>query len=119
MGRLVYAGSSSDTYRLDDRLLLHLELAIAAKFRVGDAFAFTLDGDHVPAGTGYHVLWMHPAITLQFRYSGDRRALAVNPAWVAELVGAASTEGGMRILPERAAGGASRSPARSRPPIYG
>ena len=100
MGRLIYAGSQSDSYRLDDRLLLHLELALAAKFRLGDAFAFTLEGEQVPAGSGYHVLWMHPSIALHFRYDGDRRSIRVNPAWVAALVASASSDAGLRIVPE-------------------
>ncbi|MBO9627712.1 MAG: ATP-dependent DNA ligase [Microbacterium sp.] len=113
MGRLIYAGSPSDSYRVDDRLLLHLELAIAAKFRLGDSFAFTIDGDHAP-GSGYHVLWMHPSISLQFRYDGDRRALAVNPSWVSALVSSASTDGGLRIVPEPGS-----APAAAPRPIYG
>ena len=100
MGRFSYAGSPGDTYRIDDRVLAHLELAIAAKFRLGDSFAFTLDGDHVPAGTGYRVLWMHPSIGLQFRYDSDRSAIAVNPGWVALLISQASTEAGLRVMPE-------------------
>ena len=106
MGRLIYAGSPNDSYRLDDRLLAHLELAIAAKFRLGDSFAFTLEGDQVPAGSGYHVLWMHPSISLQFRYDGERRTIAINPTWVGDLVAAASSDAGMRIVPEAAGPGA-------------
>lgn len=121
MGRLTYAGSPSDTYRLDDRSLAHLELAIAAKFRLGDSFAFTLEGDQVPAGKGYHVLWMHPAIEIQFRYDGDRQAIPLNPAWVGDLVSAASTDAGLRIVPEPSgpSAGAVPGPQGGRPPIYG
>lgn len=118
MGRLIYAGSPSDSYRLDDRVLAHLELAIGAKFRLGDSFAFTLEGDQVPAGSGYHVLWMHPSISLQFRYDVERRTIPINPAWVAELVAAASAEFGLRIVPEPPGpGGMPPKPAPK--PIYG
>ncbi|HWL02570.1 MAG TPA: ATP-dependent DNA ligase [Microbacteriaceae bacterium] len=118
MGRLIYAGSPSDTYRIDDRVLAHLELAIGVKFRLGGSFAFTLDGDDVPSGTGYRVLWMHPSISLQFRYEGDRAALAVNPAWVGQLVASASTEGGLRIVPEPE-GPNLPAPSSGPKPIYG
>lgn len=119
MGRLVYAGAPNDAYRLDDRLLAHLELAIGTKFRLGDSFAFTIDGDAVPSGTGYRVLWMHPSIALQFRYDGDRSLIALNPAWVSLLVASASSEAGLRILAEPdgphlpAAGGTARAEGTS------
>ena len=99
MGRLVYAGAV-ESYKIDDRVLAHLELAIGAKFRLGDSFAFTIDGDVVPSGKGYRVLWMHPSISLQFRYDKERSSIAINPAWVGVLVSSASTEGGLRIVPE-------------------
>ena len=102
MGRFIYAGSPNDSYRLDDRVLAHLELAIGAKFRLGHSFAFTLEGDDLRAGVGYHMLWMHPSISLQFRYDGDRAAIAVNPGWVGALIGSASSEGGLRLVPEPA-----------------
>jgi hypothetical protein len=121
MGRLIYADSQSDVYRLDDRLLAHLELAIGAKLRLGDAFAFTIDASHVPAGIGYHVLWIHPAISLQFRYDGERQSIPMNAAWIAELVAVASTEGGLRLLAEPDASGprAKRDAPAGPRPIYG
>lgn len=127
MGRLIYAGSPGDTYRIDDRTLAHLELAIGAKFRLGDSFAFTLEGDDVPSGTGYRVLWMHPSISLQFRYDADRAAMAINPAWVAQLISSASSEGGLRITPEpdrprvsdAPRTGTDGSAAGGQKPIYG
>jgi len=121
MGRFVYAASASDAYPLDDRLLAHLELAIGTKFRLGDSFALTLDGDHVPAGIGYHVLWMHPSISLQFRYDADRRRIRINPAWVAALVASASSDAGLRLVREQdlpASGGAAPSGGGPRP-LYG
>lgn len=116
MGRFIYAGSASDTYRIDDRTLAHLELAIGAKFRVGTSFAFTLDGDDVPSGVGYRVLWMHPSMSLQFLYDKDRSAIALNPAWVAALISAASTDAGLRMVPEP--DGLSM-PVSAPRPIYG
>ena len=121
MGRLIYADSPNDAYRLEDRLLAHLELAIGAKLRLGDAFAFTIDREHVPAGIGYHVLWMHPSISLQFRYEGDRQQIPLNSAWVADLVAIASTEGGLRLIPEPdgPTGQGIRGQAPPPRPIYG
>jgi len=119
VGRLVYAGAPGDTYRIDDRALAHLELAIGAKFRLGDSFAFTIDGGDAPPGRGYRVLWMHPSIPLQFGYDDARATIAINPTWVSALVSAASTEAGLRIVPEP--DGPSLPPAGAPPPkpIYG
>ncbi len=100
MGRFIYAEGPNESYRIDDRPLAHLELAIAAKFRRHDAFAFTLEGDQIPAGKGRHVLWMHPGIAVQFQYDGDRRTIPVNPTWVEALVAAASDDRGLRLVEE-------------------
>ena len=112
MGRFMYGDTTGEVYRLDDRVLAHVELAIGGQLRLGGAFPLTLEGEHVPAGRGRHVLWLHPAIAMQFRYTGDRRAIAINPAWVAGLSATAGAEHGMRIVPEPVA--TSRQPA-----IYG
>jgi len=104
MGRFLYGDMTGEVYRIDDRTLAHLELAIGAQLRLGGAFAFTLESEHVPSGRGRHVLWVHPAIAMQFRYGGDRRTIAINPAWVAGLAASAGGEQGMRIVPEPVAG---------------
>lgn len=120
MGRFVYAEALGETYRLDDRVLAHLELAVASKFRLEETFALTLDGDAVPSGTGYRVLWMHPSIALQFRYDSDRSRIAINPAWVAQLFGTTSADGVMRIVSEPDSPSLSAAPGdRPRPPLYG
>jgi len=110
MGRFIYAEGPNESYRLDDRVLAHLELAIGAKFRRNDSFAFTLEGDDIPAGKGRHVFWMHPSVAVQFQYDGDRRTIPVNPTWLDALISAASDDHGLRIVPEPAPGPASSGP---------
>lgn len=102
MGWFVYAEGPNESYRLDDRVVAHLELAIGVKLRRNESFAFTLVGDDIPAGRGRHVFWMHPAVAVQFQYDGDRSTIAVNPTWVEALVAAASDDHGLRIVAEPA-----------------
>lgn len=100
MGRFMYGDMPSDSYRMDDRTLAHVELAISAQLRLGNAFPFTLDGEHVPAGRGRHVLWLHPSIPIQFRYQADRRAIRINPRWVSSMSMSAGGDYGLRITAE-------------------
>ena len=83
---------------------------MSAQLRLGNSFPFTLEGDHVPAGRGRHVLWVHPAIPIQFRYQVDRRTIAINPHWVAGMATSAAGEQGLRILPEPPASEAKPGP---------
>ena len=108
----MYGDTAHEAYSVDDRTLAHIELAISSQLRLGGAFAFTLEREHVPAGRGRHVLWLHPAIPMQFRYQGDRRQISINPKWVAGLAAVAATDHGLRIVPEPAH-------TDTRTPIYG
>ncbi len=100
MGRFIYESAGGESHLIEDRVLAHLELAIATKFRRGESFAFTLHAGDLPAGTGQRVFWLHPSIPLQFAYEVDRRTIRIKPAWVEALTGAGYTEVGLRILPE-------------------
>ncbi|HWL59987.1 MAG TPA: ATP-dependent DNA ligase [Microbacteriaceae bacterium] len=112
MGRFIYGDTVNEAYRVDDRTLVHIEIAIGAQLRKGGAFAFTLDGEVVPAGRGRHVLWVHPAIPMQFRYQSERSGIRINPSWVADLAATAGSELGLRIIPEP-------SHTEARTPLYG
>jgi len=100
MGRFIYENTVGESFPVEDRVLAHLELAIAAKFRRGESFALTLTGNELPAGQGQRAFWMHPSVPLQFKYDADRRSIPLNPAWIAEMVATAFSDFGMRIVPE-------------------
>lgn len=114
MGRFMYGDTAHEAFTVDDRTLAHLELAISAQLRLGGAFPLTLEGEQVPAGRGRHVLWLHPAIPLQFRYQIDRRQIQINPRWVAAMTAVAGSEHGLRIVPEP-----THVEPKEREPIYG
>lgn len=114
MGRFIYGDTAHESYSIDDRTLAHLEFAISAQLRLGGAFALTMDGEHIPAGRGRHVLWLHPAIPMQFSYLSDRRRISINPRWVAAMTAAAGSEQGLRIVPEPAP-----TEPKEREPLYG
>lgn len=96
----MYGDTQYESYLVDDRTLAHLELAIASELRLGRSFALVLQGDQVPSGRGWHALWLHPAIPIQFKYQHDRRDMAINPRWVAAMAAGAAGEQGVRIVPE-------------------
>lgn len=102
MGRFVYESAGSESHPVEDRVLAHLELAIAAKFRRGESFAFTLGPAELPARTGRRVFWMHPSLPIQFVYDKPRDTVTLNPAWVEALVAAASADAGLQVVPEPA-----------------
>ena len=44
-------------------------------------------------------VWLHPAIPLHFQFS-DSAVPALNWNWIEELVRAANSPGGLRVIPE-------------------
>ena len=96
MGKLIY-GTMATSVELDDRVLAHLRMAIVTKLRRGEPFMFELE---MGEGIGRRTLWMHPSLPIQFVYDRGRDAAALNRAWVEALVVAASTEAGLRVVPE-------------------
>lgn len=99
MGYWNYDEATGNGYRLDDRVLLHLKIAIGVKFRRLESFVFTLHATELPSGRGRRVFWMHPSIPLEFTFESSAPQ-PVNPVWVERLVAAASTEEGLRVLRE-------------------
>jgi len=100
MGRWIYDDSQSEHYTIDDRTLMHLKLAIGTKFRRLESFLFTLHGPELPSGKGQRVFWMDPAVPIEFQFDSPESTLRLNLQWVDALVTAASSEGGLRIVPE-------------------
>ena len=96
MGRFSYDGKISVDF--DDRLLIHLQVVIAAKLRRGESFLFTwIDDDSV--GDGRTCIWVHPHALLSFKYFGKRSA-AINRAWVDQLMMTANSVAGLHVVPE-------------------
>jgi hypothetical protein len=97
MGKLIYGPGGGD-FEIEDRTLAHLQIVMIAKLRRSESFAFTWSAAR-DFGEGRTVLWMHPAQYLQFRYHGSRQP-AINRQWVEDLMAAANSVAGLRLVPE-------------------
>lgn len=97
MGLLLY-GPSEVEFAIDDRTLEHLRMVILNKFRRNEPFALL-----VPGGTGRDVIWLHPAIPVRFRFEADQ-APTLDRTWVEALILASYDAGGLRLIPQPAAG---------------
>lgn len=87
---------------LEDRTLTHVQLAITAKLRRGEPFAFTWRED-ASTGGGRTTVWIHAATSLIFKYLGSRSPV-INRAWVDALAFTANSPSGMYVVPEPAEG---------------
>ncbi|MEX1078554.1 MAG: ATP-dependent DNA ligase [Homoserinimonas sp.] len=97
MGKFIY-GTPSISVDFDDRVLAHLKVVILSKVRRGESFTFSWEYT-VAAGSGHSSIWIHPAIPLQFDFSGGREP-RLNRAWVEELVRLSNSAAGLRVTPE-------------------
>jgi len=95
MGQLLY-GSPPEVFELDDRALAHLQIVTIAKLRRSESFAFTVDG----AKGAQSMVWISPSSTLQFRLSSAVNQ--INRTWLDQLVEAANSASGLKVLPEPA-----------------
>jgi hypothetical protein len=93
LGKFVYVTGAVD---LDDRLLAHIRVVTFAKFRRRESFAFTYHYD-ASQGSGHTVVWMHPAIPVEFQIY---TRVTVNPDWVHALTLLADTPAGLYLAPE-------------------
>jgi hypothetical protein len=93
MGHLHY-GSPATSFEIDDRTLTHVELVVLAKLRRNESFALSVDG----AKGARQTLWINASSTLRFEL--DSAVTEINRVWLDELIDAANTTTGMRILPE-------------------
>jgi hypothetical protein len=96
MGRLTYDGVVSAEF--DDRLLAHLQIVIGNKLRRGESLHFSWRDD-APGGSGRTTIWIHPAVSLVYRFSGGR-APSINRAWLDALMAAANSPSGLHVVPE-------------------
>jgi len=96
MGKLTY--NSSLTVNLEDRLLAHLEAVIATKLQHGEGCYFSW-ADSPPNGIGRTTIWLHPGISLSYKYASSRRP-PLNPHWVYALLTSANSPDGLEIVLE-------------------
>lgn len=94
MGTLHY-GSPSVDLPIDDRTLAHLELVIIAKLRRQESLSLAITDDETGRRQAF---WLSPSTTVRFAY--DAPMPEINRLWLQELVDAANSPGGLRILPE-------------------
>jgi len=95
MGTLTYAGAE---YRIDDRVLAHLKIAITVKLRVGEAFLLNWQ---VPAeeGSGRISLWIAPSIPISYRFNGSK-VPDLNRQWLDALARSSHGIRGMIVMDE-------------------
>ena len=97
MGTLIYDGQTAEI-PMDDRALAHLQLVIISKLRRRESFAFSWK-DAPAAGDGRSSVWIHPEISLRFKFAGSRPP-AINQQWVTALTNSANSSSGLHLIPE-------------------
>ncbi|WP_111719934.1 hypothetical protein [Homoserinimonas sp. OAct 916] len=104
MGKFIY-GTPSLTVEFDDRVLAHVKVVITTKLRRGESFLFNWEYG-TDSGSGHSSVWLHPAIPLQFEFA-DAGEQKMNREWLEELLRAANSNSGLRLVPEPAVEGES------------
>ena len=102
MGTLTYDSTLAADF--DDRTLVHIQFIIGAKLRRNEPFFFTWKDDS-SIGDGRSTIWVHPAVSLTFKYFGSR-VPAINLKWIDVLMLSANSTAGMQLVPEPTADGA-------------
>ncbi len=97
MGQLIYDGRPLDL-RVDDRALTHLQIVIVNMLRRDHRFAFSWKDD-VVHGNGRSTIWLHPSVSLHFKFSGSR-VPAINRSWPEEPYRSATSGSGLVLVPE-------------------
>lgn len=97
MGQLTYAGEALDL-RIDDRALTHLQIVIVNLLRRDHRFAFSWKDD-VTRGDGRSTVWLHPNVSLHFKFSGSR-VPSINRTWLDQLYATATSGSGLVLTPE-------------------
>lgn len=97
MGQLIYSGEVLDL-RIDDRALTHLQIVIVNMLRREHRFVFSWKDD-VVHGDGRSSIWLHPGVSLHFRFAGSR-VPSINRSWLDELYTAATSGAGLVLTPE-------------------
>lgn len=96
MGKFIY--DSMIKVDFEDRLLAHLQLVIGAKLRRGESFHSTWKDDS-SLGSGRTMVWVHPRVSLVYKFYGSRQP-SVNRAWVEALMYTANASTGLYAVSE-------------------
>jgi hypothetical protein len=105
MGRLTYDNAIKVDF--EDRALTHLQIVIVNKLRRGEPFTLSWKDDP-SLGSGRTTVWIHPAVSLVFKFYGSRQP-DINPAWIEALAQTANAQYGLYLVPEPAPSLGSRS----------
>lgn len=97
MGYIVYDGEVLE-FKVEDRLLAHLQIVIVNKFRRNESFMFSWR-EPAETGDGRASVWLSPHIGLRFKFAGSRTP-AINPTWLAALYAAADSGRGLYAFDE-------------------
>lgn len=96
MGKFIY--DSNIKVDFEDRLLAHLQAVIMAKVRRGESFPFTWKDD-ISTGGGRTTVYIHPNVSLVFKYHGSRSP-QLSSAWLHALTYNANSGRGLYVIPE-------------------
>lgn len=96
MGKLTY--DSYLTVDFDDRLLAHIQIVIGSKLRRGESFYFSWRDDALTGG-GRSTVWLHPGISLAYKYFGSK-VPTLNRDWVEALSHSANSATGLQVVAE-------------------
>jgi hypothetical protein len=97
LGYLIYDGKTAEI-AMEDRALAHLQIVIINKIRRQESFAFSWK-DPASAGDGRSTIWIHPTVSLRFRFLGGRPPV-INHTWIAALTQSANSSTGLHMIPE-------------------
>lgn len=104
MGTLTYDSTLAADF--DDRTLAHIQFVVGAKLRRDEPFFFTWKDD-TSIGDGRSTIWMHPAVSLAFKFVGSRMP-TINREWIDQLMLTANSPAGLHLIPEPTPNGSGR-----------
>ena len=114
MGYIVYDGEILE-FKVEDRLLAHLQIVIANKFRKNESLMFSWR-EPAETGDGRATVWLSPNIGLRFKFAGGRMP-EINPTWLAALYEAADSGRGLYAVDEPPRDSTTELPGTSGNPV--
>jgi hypothetical protein len=106
MGSLIYGVAPA--IAISDRALRHLQVVIVAKLRRQESFQFSWDGEpdvqgdeSAPHNGRHGSIWISQGSSLYFSFEAPLKE-PLSREWIEQLTLAASSPGGLRVIPEPA-----------------
>jgi hypothetical protein len=112
MGQFIYGSLIKVT--IHDTTLAHLEAVVGARFRRDEPFYLSWCWQ-VNTGESRTTVWLHPTISVQYRYLTTRRP-ALDRDRIAQMLLEANTTPGLRIMLDEVASIKPRSAAHDHLP---